>query len=281
MVEQTKKVLKRPAPSTSVRNAQQERLSNAVLAIQEANGTLSLSQAARRFDVPKSTLSTRLHGVTDQASYSRSRQKLTPEEENALQDWVLQLQAWGWPPRVSRLRDMAQKLLQAKGDTTKLGRNWGLVFLNRHPGLKSKYSRTLDQERYLAEDPRIIQDWFALYASIKAKYSILDEDTYNMDEKRFMMGVAGSAKVVISKHEKQAFIKQYGNREWASLIESIGFCRRLPMWCIFKGKKYLDEWYSALEPGQGHQISLSDNGWTNNELGLDWLQTLFEPCTAS
>lgn len=116
---------------------------------------------------------------------------------------------------------------------------------------------------------------------MKAKYGILDEDTYNMDEKRFMMGVAGSAKVVLSKYKKQAFVKQCGNREWASLIESIGLRRRLPMWCIFKEKKYMDEWYNALESGQGHQISLSDNGWTDNKLGLDWLKTVFEPHTAS
>ena len=106
------------------------------------------------------------------------------------------------PPRVSLLRDMANKLLHARGVTVGVGLNWFPEFLKRHPGLKSKYSRTLDQERYLAEDSRITQDWFTLYASVKAQYGILDEDTYNMDEKGFMMGVAGSAKVVFSKHEK-------------------------------------------------------------------------------
>ena len=31
-----------------------------------------------------------------------------------------------------------------------------------HPGLKSRYSYTLDQDCYLAENPRIFQDWFVL-----------------------------------------------------------------------------------------------------------------------
>ena len=44
---------------------------------------------------------------------------------------------------------------------------------------------------------------------MKAQYGILDEDTYNIDEKKFLMGVAGSAKVVFSKYEKQAFVKQW------------------------------------------------------------------------
>ena len=117
---------------------------------------------------------------------------------------------------------MAQNLLQAKGNTTKLGRNWVSAFFSHHSGLKSKYSHTLDQKRYLAEDSRIIQDWFAVYALMKAKYDILDEDMYNMDEKNFMMGVVESAKIVLSKYKKQAFVKQCDSREWASFIEFIG-----------------------------------------------------------
>lgn len=99
-----------------------------------------------------------------------------------------------------------------------------------------------------------------------------------MDEKSFMMGVARSAKVVFSKYEKQAFVQHCGNREWASLIETVGVQRRLLFWCIFKGKKYIDDWFNALEPG--NHISLSKNSWTDNKLGLNWLQTCFEPATA-
>ena len=68
-----------------------------------------------------------------------------------------------------------------------------------------------------------------LYTSIKAQYGILNKNTYNMDKKEFMIGVAGNAKVVFSKYEKQASVKQCGNKDWASLIEAIGFQRQLPM----------------------------------------------------
>ncbi len=77
-----------------------------------------------------------------------------------------------------------------------LGVNLNSGFLERHPALQSKYNRTLDQERYPAEDPEIIQQWFDLYRSIKAEYGILDEDNYNMDENGYMLGVGGSSKVV-------------------------------------------------------------------------------------
>ena len=80
MAKQTNKVLKHPTHTTDK-------------TAQEACEALSLSQAARQFDVPKSTLRTRLQNVQDQALFDCSLQKLTPEEEFFLVHWVLQLQA--------------------------------------------------------------------------------------------------------------------------------------------------------------------------------------------
>ena len=108
---------------------------------------------------------------------------------------------------------MAVELLQAKGDHKELGKNWVSGYLSRHPTLQAKYSRTLDQDRFLAQNQDIIQDWFNLYRSIKAEHGILDEDTYNMDENGYIMGIAGSSKVVFSKYQKHAFINQLGNQE--------------------------------------------------------------------
>ena len=108
--------------------------------------------------------------------------------------------------------------------------------------VQAKYSRTLDQDQFLAQNQDIIQDWFNLYRSIKAEHGILDEDTYNMDENGYMMGIAGSSKVVFSKYQKQAFINQPGNREWASLIEAIGTIgERLSLFVILKGKRWKDD----------------------------------------
>ena len=108
---------------------------------------------------------------------------------------------------------MAEELLQAKQDFKELGKNWSEEFLSRHPILQSKYSRTLDQERFLAQNLDSIRKWFDLYLSIKAQHGILDEDTYNMEENSYMMGIAGSSKMVFSKYQKQTFINQAGNRE--------------------------------------------------------------------
>ena len=116
----------------------------------------------------------RINGRRDQVSYGISKQRLTSEEEESIKNWVLEIQSWGFPPRVAQLREMAVELLQAKGDYKELGKNWVSKYLSRHPMLLAKYSHTLDQGRFLAQDHDIIQDWFNPYQSTKAEHGILD-----------------------------------------------------------------------------------------------------------
>ncbi len=104
--------------------------------------------------------------------------------------------------------------------------------------LQAKYSRILDQDRFLAQNQNIIQDWFNLYPSIKAEYGILDKDTYNTDENRYMINIAGSSKVIFSKYQKQTFMNQARNRDWASLIEAISTTgQRLAVICYLQRQK--------------------------------------------
>lgn len=46
-------------------------------AVQKADGTLSISQAAKLFDVSKSTLSDKLQSCRDQVLYGHTKQRLT------------------------------------------------------------------------------------------------------------------------------------------------------------------------------------------------------------
>jgi hypothetical protein len=48
---------------------------------------------------------------------------------------------------------------------------------------------------------------------------------------------------------------------------------------IFSGKVHQSQWYQDIDPDW--LIGVSDNGWTNNRLGLSWLEKVFEKHTAS
>ena len=99
-----------------------------------------------------------------------------------------------------------------------------------------------------------------------------------MDEKGFGIGSIQEGKVICSKENLDPRIKEPSNTEWASLLECIsndGFL--LPPFFILKGKIQMEAWLQELQ--KGGKICLSDKGWTNNSLGLQWFKDVFQPVT--
>ena len=111
-------------------------------------------------------------------------------------------------------------------------------------------------------------------ANIKAKYGILDEDTHNFNKSSFMIGVIGSQLVVtaLERREKPKMV-QLGDREWVTVIGSICATRwAIPPFIIYAGKVYISTWYKDESIPCDWVITISDNGWTNNNLGIAWLE---------
>ena len=49
---------------------------------------------------------------------------------------------------------------------------------------------------------------------------------------------------------------------------------------IYKGKAHYKSWYTNLEDeDEATVFAISDKGWTNQVLGLEYLKQCFEPCT--
>jgi hypothetical protein len=46
----------------------------------------------------------------------------------------------------------------------------------------------------------------------------------------------------------------------------------VPPFIIFAGQYYLSAWYEEAEIPRDWVIAVSDNGWTNNKLGVEWLK---------
>jgi hypothetical protein len=92
------------------------------------------------------------------------------------------------------------------------------------------------------------------------------------------MGVTSSQYIICSTeyHGKRKFL-QAGNREWVTAVETINAEGGiLPLYLIFKGKTFLERWF-PLPPNWA--INLSPDGWNSDQIGLDWLQKLFIPCS--
>jgi hypothetical protein len=107
-----------------------------------------------------------------------------------------------------------------------------------------------------------------------AKYSICEADIYNFDETGFMMGVISTGMVVTSSDGRaKAKTIQPGNREWVTVVQavsSVGYT--VPPYIIVAGKTHLNSWYDEAEFPPSWRIGVSQNGWTTNELAIDWIR---------
>lgn len=228
--------------------------------------------AAATYNVARTTLKRRRDGILSRHDCTPNSRKLTNLEESVVIQRILDLDSRGFPPRLRAVEDMANKLLADRAGG-KVGKNWPTNFVNRTPELKTRLNRKYDYQRAKCENPEIITKWFELVQNTIAKYGIVDSDTYNFDEIGFLMGMI-AAGMVVTASERRGRPKsvQPGNREWVTVIQGVNAQGwSIPPFVIFKGQYHLSAWYSDDMP-RDWAVALSDNGWTTNELGLQWLQ---------
>jgi hypothetical protein len=136
------------------------------------------------------------------------------------------------------------------------------------------FNRAKDRQRILQEDPELITKWFMLVRDTIAQYGVHDDDIHNFDETGFQMGIIGSMKVVTgSERRTRPTLTQPGDREWVTVIQSIcaaGYAT--PPFIIYKGRVHISAWYEEADIPYDWKLSVSENGWTNNALGLEWLK---------
>jgi DNA-binding Lrp family transcriptional regulator len=249
--------------------------SHIILALQalENDPRLSVRKAAKLYNVSRTTLTRRQNGKHSRAEIIVKSRKLSNLEERTIIQRVLKLESQGFPVRIGGVEDMAN-LLRRERDASPVGKNWAENFIRRQPELRTQKTRSYDNQRALCEDPEKIRAWFRLVANFTAKFGIRVEDIYNFDEAGFLMGILGTTTVVTSSDRTtKPKLVQPGNREWVTVIQGInsqGWA--VPPFIVFKGKWHLASWYEKQNFPAGWRIAISENGWTTNEVTLEWLK---------
>ncbi|RKK06651.1 hypothetical protein BFJ68_g16465 [Fusarium oxysporum] len=211
--------------------------------------------------------------------YTKSR-KLSDLEEQAIIRFILDLDSRGFPPRLRGIEEMANRLL-ADRDAPSVGKRWASNFVKRHKELKTRYFRKYDYQRAKCEDPTVIRNWFRLVENIIAKYGIRLDDIYNFNETGFMIGMIASG-MVVTGAERRGRPKsvQPGNREWVTAIQAInaeGWA--IQPFIVVAGQYHLANWYRESNLPGDWAIATTQNGWIDNEAGLESLKH-FDRCTA-
>ncbi|KAI1664796.1 DDE superfamily endonuclease [Pyrenophora tritici-repentis] len=259
----------RRAPQVSSNEADIQRVISSI----EAGQIQSESSAASIYSVPHMTMRDRRAGRPARRDCQPNSKKLTKREEEVIISYILHLDQRGFAPTYAAVRDMADKLLAARG-AGQVGVHWPRNFVQRTDSLKTCFNRAYDRQRALCENPALIRSWFELIEETKAKYGICDKDVYNFDEAGFIMGKI-TTQLVVTASERRGRPKaiQPGNREWVTLIAAINAAGwSVPPFLIFAGQYHLSAWYEEAEIPRDWAIAVSDNGWTNNKLGVEWLK---------
>ena len=145
----------------------------------------------------------------------------------------------------------------------------------------------MDANRHNADSGHKYKLYFDLLQQKISKYNVELRHTYNMDEKGFMIGIIGRSKRVFSKRQwKKKEVRtsfQDGNREWITLMACVCTDREaLPPGLIYQAAsdQVRSSWVEDIEVGKHTAfISTSPSGWTNTDIGLTWLEQVFDRYT--
>ena len=194
-------------------SAQEARIANAIQALED-DKSLSLRAASVRFGIPRTTLRNRqLENTKPRNKAHEEQQVFTEEEESEIEQWVQQLDDIGIPPRVSHVYEMARRITkhQNTNATKIIGEHWITRFLDRHPDIACKFACRINHEREAATQPAAIKSFFDRLSEVKSRYRIQPNDTWNTDEKGFMIGVAKCGQVLCRAQRRNPRIRHPGN----------------------------------------------------------------------
>ena len=117
-------------------------------------------RVVRDYSIPRTTLRGRLAGRQSKSTAHSHQQKLSPESEAQLVDWILTQGALGFPPTHSQIRLFVSRILQAGGSTEPLGKGWISGFLKRNPVIRTLRAKKLDSRRANRAIVEVISAWF-------------------------------------------------------------------------------------------------------------------------
>ena len=233
----------------------------------------------------RSVLSKHFRGKRgSRAQANEMKQLLTNKQELVLVNHIKRLCDWCLPPTPAMVATWAMELCGQQPN-----KNWSAGFKARHKDvLDCRYLSTIDLARHKADSEASYNQYFTILKQKMDQYNIQPHNCYNMDEKGFLIGHLQKSRRIFPKalmqQQKLLGTGQDGSREWITLIATI--CAdgsSLPPALIYKAVSgdLQDSWLQDYDP-QEHAcwFASSPNGWTSDQLGLSWLQSLFDKQTS-
>ena len=198
---------------------------------------------------------------------------LSIEEENALEDYMVQMADYGHPLSMEQLRLKVALLTQERPTpftNGSPGPAWARWFKKRHPNLALRQSQGLDVAR--AKDLCLanVSTFFANLQELYEKHDYPPERIWNCDESGAQVRQNGGGRVWAKRGSRSVHNVVPNEHEWLIVLTCINTAgESVPGFYIFKGKRIRCNYIIHCEDGAA--MAMQPEAWMTQFLFSNWI----------
>jgi len=238
------------------------------------HGQLKISEAVKKFNVPRQTLRDRISGRVAHGTKPGPKPYLTKEEESEFAEFLVETAKAGYGKSRQQVKAIAENVAQDKGvlgADEHISDGWYCRFMERQVNLSLRKGDPIANVRMDCLDEETMTEYFAMLKDLMTKKDLLDKPNqiYNVDETGMPLDHR-PPKVVAQRGQKKVRCRTSGNRSQVTVIACVSATgHSIPPYVIFDAKGMNYEWMKGEVPGTRYAVS--DTGWVDTELFKGWL----------
>ncbi|XP_076297969.1 uncharacterized protein LOC143217495 [Lasioglossum baleicum] len=247
------------------------------------DGGLSFREAANLYEIPKSTLHSKMKNLSSVDAKKGSPTVLSKTEEDDIEKWIIYCAEQGFPVTKDIVCDQVQKFITSENRKTPFrnnrpGHRWFNGFMKRHTNLSKQIAQDLTVKRASVSESDLRLWFHDVESKMKDKGIPLTDPKriFNLDESSFMLVPKESSvlaekgapvKRIVSNNEKGCLTVLFtASAEGVILPPMIMFdLKNVPKKEILE--KIPESW----------GVAYSDNGWMTAETFFQFIANIFVP----
>ncbi|CAK1553158.1 unnamed protein product, partial [Leptosia nina] len=238
---------------------------------------LTIGKAAETYNVPKTTIFDHLKKTVVKLPRTGRKPLFTDKQETELVDYIIKCSKLYYGLTIKKIRQIAYQYAQKNKLTHNFdqvkqvaGKDWYYNFMKRHPSLSLRTPEATSLNRITAFNETEVGVFYSNLKTIQDQHHIQPDKIFNVDETGIST-VQRNQKIVAVRGQKQVGKATSAERGCTTTVVcafSAGG-QYIPPFFIFKRKRMNPLLLKGSNPNMVGAVS--DSGWINESLFVDWL----------